>query len=67
MDSKGRNVIVCDNGTGVRIETIFFSILKDKKMDAFVQMKCMGWAIAVISQQTTILTPIRRRLKHKML
>lgn len=29
MDSKGRNVIVCDNGTGVSI--LFFSKEKDIK------------------------------------
>lgn len=33
MDSKGRNVIVCDNGTGVRIYNcllIFFCEMKEK-------------------------------------
>lgn len=45
MDSKGRNVIVCDNGTGVRIEIILFflqEIEREKKMDAFVKMIMFG-------------------------
>lgn len=55
MDSKGRNVIVCDNGTGVRIQFIhsffFFALFgkrcflakceeKEKKMGASRYVIC---------------------------
>lgn len=42
MDSKGRNVIVCDNGTGVRIETIFFPIYTEKNGCICVNELCFG-------------------------
>lgn len=42
MDSKGRNVIVCDNGTGVRIESFLKCFLIRRKMDAFVYDMCVS-------------------------
>ena len=35
MDGKGRNVIVCDNGTGVRIFVLSFSTGKSVVADSF--------------------------------